>query len=218
MLDTIYTYRWELFILTEVVFWLCIALFIVARYFLGWYRVSVWILPIFIISVLADAALGWIDYQATGEFSTFQFIVIIFIIYAATSGLSDFKRLDAFIQRKVAKWKGEPEPQVTLKQPPKYGVEHARHERKGWYMHVMIFALAATIFVFLFGTSDQFEVSMLFDKDFYVAWWNDTDQGMYRDSALNQIMKTWFIILIVDAVISLSYTVSPRQKKETGQE
>lgn len=74
-MEWIYAHRYELFILIEVVFWACIALFIDARYILGWHRISVWIVPVFILSLLADVHLGWIDYQVTGEFSLFQFVV-----------------------------------------------------------------------------------------------------------------------------------------------
>jgi len=140
-MDWIATYLWELFIFVEVIFWLSIILFLILRYVLNWKHVSIWILPLFIASIIADIFLGWVDYQQTGEFSSFQIIIVIFVIYAVTSGRSDFQRLDGWVQRKIASWKGEPEPEPisTVKPVPKYGKEHAKHERHGWYSHAIIF-------------------------------------------------------------------------------
>lgn len=213
MAEFVQRYLWELFIITEIIFWLCIILFLLIRYVLGRQRISVWILPIFILSVVIDIYLGWVDYKVTGEFSIFQFIVVIFIIYAVTSGLSDFKRLDAYIQRKIAKWKGEPEPELAVKLPPKYGREHAKHERIGWYMHVAMFVFAQIVFFFLFGAHEQFTLSQLFDTEFYRLWWEHETFGAYQNMTLNQLVKVWFIVLIVDGIVSLSYTFSPRKEK-----
>lgn len=213
MVEFVHQYLWELFIAVEVVFWLCIVLFLLLRYVFNWRKVSVWILPIFILSVLADVYLGWVDYKATGEFSIFQFIIVIFVIYAVTSGLSDFRRLDAYIQRKIAKWKGQSEPELSVKLPPRYGREHARHERRGWYMHVLMFCLAQIVFFFLIGVHDEFTLNHLVEGEFYRLWWEDEAFGAYQDLTLNQLVKVWFIILIIDGIISLSYTFSPRKEK-----
>lgn len=102
-MEFVSTYLWELFIAVEVVFWLSIALFIILGYLLGWKKISIWILPLFIASIIADLFLGWIDYKQTGEFSIFQLIVLIFVVYAITSGYTDFRRLDVWIQQKIAK-------------------------------------------------------------------------------------------------------------------
>lgn len=208
-------YLWELLIVTEIIFWLLIGLFLLFRYVLGWKQLTKWMIPIFILTVVMDIYLGWVDYQTTGEFSIFQFIVIIFVVYALTSGLSDFRRLDAYIQRKVAKWKGQPEPEQPVNTPPKYGREHARHERISWLMHVAMFVLAQVAFVFLFGLRERVELRQFFDPDFYRLWWGDASLGAYRDITLNQLAQGWFVVLIVDGIISLSYTFSPRKEKKS---
>ncbi|HLS67419.1 MAG TPA: hypothetical protein VK029_10565 [Pseudogracilibacillus sp.] len=213
-MEFISTYLWELFIAVEVVFWLSIALFIILRYLLGWKKISIWILPLFIASVIADLLLGWVDYKQTGEFSTFQLIVLIFVVYAITSGYTDFRRLDAWIQQKIAKWKGLPEPDVSAKLPPKYGKEHARYERRGWYLHVLTFVLFLIIFYFLTGTDDAFKWDDLMNGQFYSDWWNNKGYGIYGDPILNQLTKVWFLVIIIDGIISLSYTFSPNKEKE----
>src|SRR5690625_1471276 len=118
LMEWIATYLWELFIFVEVIFWLLIILFLILRYILQWKSASIGILPLFVATIIADLFLGWVDYQQTGEFSLFQIIVVIFVIYAVTSGRSDFQRLDAWVQRKIAAWKGEPEPELTVKPVP----------------------------------------------------------------------------------------------------
>lgn len=213
MVEFVHQHLWELFIAIEIVFWLCIVLFVFLRYVLGLRKMSIWILPFFVASVLADAYLGWIDYKSTGEFSIFQFIIVITVIYAITAGVSDFRRLDAYIQRKVVKWKGEAELEISVKSPPKYGCEHARHERYGWYMHVVMFVVAQIAFFYLFGTRDQFSVDEWFAFEFYRTWLEDEALGAYEDVKLNQVVRAWFIVLIIDGIISLSYTFFPRKEK-----
>ncbi len=216
MAELVQRYLWELLIATEIVFWVCIAVFLLFRYVFGWRKAGVVILLLFLASLLADIYLGWVDYNLTGEFSVFQFIVVIVVIYAMTAGLSDFRRLDAYIQRKIAHWKGEPEPQISVPLPPKYGREHARYERRGWLMHVVMFVTAQAVFFFLFGTDGQFSFSQLVEADFYRLWWEDERFGAYQDETLNQLVKVWFIILIIDGIISLSYTFFPRKEKREG--
>lgn len=212
MFDFISTYRWELLIVTEIIFFASIAAFLVTRYFLGWRHLSVWLLPIFILSVLIDVYIGWVDYKVTGEFSKFQFIIIIFIVYAATSGLSDFRRLDVAIQRKVARWKGEPEPEISVKLPPKYGRAHAKHERKGWYIHLLIFTIVQCVMILFVGVSDQFTIEQLFEKEFYEALFDDSHHGIYANEGLNDLFKLWLVILVIDGVISFSYTFFPKKQ------
>ncbi len=209
------SFLWELLIVTEIIFWLLIGLFLLFRYVLGWKQFTKWMIPIFILTIVIDIYLGWVDYKMTGEFSIFQFIIIIFVVYALTSGLSDFRRLDAYIQRKVAKWKGQPEPEQSAKLPAKYGREHARHERNGWFMHIAMFVLAQVAFFLLFGLREGVALSQFIDPDFYRSWWGDASLGAYRDITLNQLVQVWFVVLVVDGIISLSYTFSPRKEKKT---
>lgn len=213
-MEFVSTYLWELFIAVEVVFWLSIALFIILRYLLGWKKISIWILPLFIASIIADLFLGWIDYKQTGEFSIFQLIVLIFVVYAITSGYTDFRRLDVWIQQKIAKWKGLPEPDVSWKLPPKYGKEHAKYERRGWYLHVLTFVLFLIIFYLLTGTNDAFQWDDLTRGQFYSDWWKNKREGIFGDPILNQITQVWFLIIIIDGIISFSYTFSPNKGKE----
>lgn len=205
---------WELFIAVEVVFWLSLGLFIIIRYVLGWKKVSIWIALIFIASVLVDLVLGWIDYKQTGEFSLFQFIIIIFVVYTITSGYTDFRRLDIALQRKIAKWKKQPEPDVTGKLPPKYGKAHAAYERRGWYLHVLTFFIFLIIFYFLTGVDVAFQWSDLLRKQFYADWWTDRGYGLFGDPIVNQITKLWFLVIVIDGIISFSYTFSPNKKEE----
>ena len=212
-MEWIATYLWELFIFVEVIFWLLIILFLILRYILQWKSASIGILPLFVATIIADLFLGWVDYQQTGEFSLFQIIVVIFVIYAVTSGRSDFQRLDAWVQRKIAAWKGEPEPELTVKPVPKFGKEHAKHERRGWYSHAISFVVILIMFYFVSGPHALFEWTDLFNPEFYQMWWTEEAHGLFAEETINQIVKVWLIILVIDGIISFSYTVSPRKEK-----
>jgi hypothetical protein len=78
--------------------------------------------------------------------------------------------------------------------PPKYGSEHARRERIGWYRHLLawIIGLALLFAMILFiGNSGQTE-------------------------SLQGLIKIWTLVLAIDFAISFSYTVWPRKNKSNS--
>src|SRR5699024_11293026 len=89
------------------------------------------------------------NYRQTGEIDTFQIVVFIFIIYACTFGISDFKKLDRYIKQTVGKWRKvdlltEKDRAVMEKQQnPKY---IARRYRLWWYGHTIAFIILTLFF------------------------------------------------------------------------
>jgi len=113
MMDFIVEHRWAFLISAEVLFWLLVVAVLVLRY---WYRLNKASLITLIILILNDLwiiALGIIDYRQTGQLSIFQFVVAGVILYAVIFGKKDIRRLDAYISRKVAGWKGESVPELA---------------------------------------------------------------------------------------------------------
>src|SRR5699024_1595298 len=62
-------------------------------------------LGLFLLFILFEGLLAYLIYRQTGEIDTFQVVIIIFIIYACTFGVGDFKKLDRYIKVKVGKWR-----------------------------------------------------------------------------------------------------------------
>lgn len=121
---------------------------------------------IFFSSFGLEALLAWVVYLQTGEISTFQIVILIFIVYACTFGISDFKRLDRYIKLKIGKWRGielltdeEKQKMVQAKDPEVI----ARRNRRWWYTHIFIFLIVHYIFWIKFGNHQHDFVYYLTD-------------------------------------------------------
>lgn len=106
-MDIILEHKWFFLIAAEIIFWVCAIAFLLLRYWYKLDKLSKLVFGIFIINDLWIALLAFIDYQRTGEFSIYQILIIIMIVYAMTLGKTDINKLDVFIKRKVAKRRGE---------------------------------------------------------------------------------------------------------------
>ncbi|MGR6007913.1 hypothetical protein ACT7CZ_00690 [Bacillus cereus] len=104
--------KWTFLIMAEAIFWISIICFLLLRYWFEFKKLSIAFFILFIVNDLWIATMGFFDYLNTGKFSNYQLIIVIIIVYALTYGKTDFRKLDAFIQKKVAKWKGNPIPEL----------------------------------------------------------------------------------------------------------
>ncbi len=104
-MDFILEYKWFFLIGAEVSFWVLSFAFLLMRYLFDLNRASFVVLGLIIVDNLFIAGLGLLDYTRTGEFSTYQFVAVAIIVYGITFGKRDFKRLDAYLKRKVMRWK-----------------------------------------------------------------------------------------------------------------
>jgi hypothetical protein len=75
----------------------------------------------------------------------------------------------------------------------KFGKEHARLERNAWLQHLLAWAIGCFI---LYG----------------IILWVDVES---RTEDLLQIIRWWSMVLGIDFLISISYTLSPRKQKES---
>jgi|SRR5690625_3076407 len=214
MQDFIITYQWEIFIGLEILSLLFLLAFLIIRYALKNQKLSHLFLGLFILPIVLEGILAIFVYQKTGIISTFQIIILLFIAYACTFGIIDFRNLDLFIKRKVGEWQGvdlltEAEKQrIKLNKNPKY---KAKQSRRWWYGHTIVFIIAHVIFWTFYGNSEH--DFMYYLTDF--SWWSDVQfgNGPFQHEMIDQISKLWILVYAIDTVISWSYTLFPAKEK-----
>jgi hypothetical protein len=210
--DFVLDNKWAFLILAEVIFWVSTLSFLIVRYWFNLKRLSTAFFVLFIVNDLWIATMGYFDYLRTGEFSAYQIIILIVIAYAFLYGKSDFQKLDSFIQRKVANWRGLPEPEIASVKPL-YGVEHAKQERKNLFGHLLVFTAFQVLFFFMFGLSDA--VSSIQLDTLFEDWYDQKETDLfYKNDTANNVTRIWALILAIDFVISLSYTIFPKKEKQ----
>ena len=100
------------------------------------------------------------------------------------------RQLIGWADRQVAyRFAGAPKP----RRPPRYGPEHARRERVGWYRHALAWAVGC---------------ALLLLACLLVGSW-------HRTTALTGTAAVWTVVLAIDFLISFSYTLWPRRERAT---
>lgn len=211
MIDFILDHKWYFFIAGEVVFWGSLIGFLLLRYGLNQEKLSKYSIVIWLISDLWLLTIGVLDYMRTGVIDTFQIIIFIFLIYAFTFGKKDFKNLDRFIKRKILQWKGtaQADENSDIKQEKLYGTAHAKKEAKGLGAHLLIYLVVMVIFTILFGFKSFHDFPAqegLGDMIGYI-----TGNGFFDHPAASRISGVWTLVLVVDAIYSLSFFIFPKR-------
>src|SRR5699024_853880 len=93
-----------LFISLEISSLIFIFAFMGARYFFAYHKVIIIFLSLLLLMMIVEGILDFLVYKVTGEINTFQIVVVIFLVYAATFGIYDFKKLDYTARVKIGKW------------------------------------------------------------------------------------------------------------------
>lgn len=94
--------KWFFLIGAEVSFWVLSVAFLALRYLFDLDRASLVILALIVLDNALIAGLGFLDYQRTGEFASYQIVAAAIVVYGLTYGKKDFRRLDAYLKRKLA--------------------------------------------------------------------------------------------------------------------
>lgn len=157
--------------------------------------------------MLLEGILAIFVYRETGEISTFQIVVLVFIVYACTFGISDFKKLDLLMKRKVGEWRKvnlltEADiKKIELHKDPKYQAK---------YGHTFVFIIAHCMFWIYYGNHEN--GLMYYLTDF--TWWGDVevDNGPFQHEMIGQVSRLWMLVFAVDTIISWSYTFFPSNK------
>lgn len=208
-------YQWEVFITIEILSVIALLSFGAIRYFFDKRKLSVGFIFLFIALLFVEGILAFIIYRMTGEFSTFQMVIIIFLIYACTFGINDFKKLDRWMREKVGKWRGtelltEKDYEIIAKnKDPKYV---AKKYRWSSFIHFIVFIIAQSIF-WLLGTDNIGEM-IAYIKDFSWVESGSAENSPYPNDTLYAIGILWGIIFIVDVIYSWSYTLFPSKPKD----
>lgn len=206
--------KWTFLITAEVIFWISILSFLTLRYWFKLQKVSIVFFFIFIINDLWIATMGFMDYLKTGEFSSYQVVILIVIFYALTYGKSDFRRLDGFMQINIAKLKGEPLPKLE-QHKELYGMEYAIHEWKKILGHILIFSIVHVALVLYFGLTTKLgDINSM--ESLFKLWFSDTQSSFpFNNQIANNFSRIWTLVLVIDTVITLSYTIFPKPIRKT---
>jgi len=212
--DFIVTYQWEFFIAIEILFFLSFLLFGFVRYFLNKPRLSLLFLGVFLSLLIIEAILALVIYRFTGEISSFQIIITLFVLYAFTFGIFDFMKLDRWMRQKIGGWRNielltaKDYEIIERNKDPKYIAKKYRHTST---IHLIVFIIGQAA-LWIHGTGN---VDALLEYIRDLSWFQTGDylDSPYANETTYSIGMLWTIIFFVDFVWSWSYTFFPSNKK-----
>ncbi|MGE7543617.1 hypothetical protein [Sporosarcina sp. FSL K6-3508] len=211
-MDVILDYNWELFISLEVLSLGSLIFFGIFRYFFKKPQFSLMFIFLFLFLLIIEGLLGLYVYRQTGEISTFQIVIIIFIIYAFTFGITDFIKLDRWMRKKVGKLRGvelltdKDYEIIERNSNPKY---IAKKYRVSSYIHLVLFITVQAI-LWVIGTESLAEIKMYL-SDFSWLGNENAKESPYPNDAAFAIGVIWGIVFIADFIYSWSYTLFPKK-------
>ncbi len=97
-------YRWLILAALEVLAWTSTFFMFYARYRLksdAWFRIGV-VLTV-LTGVIPQIGMGIINYIGTREIDLFTVVIVALIVYGATAGKKDIRRLDVWMQKKFGR-------------------------------------------------------------------------------------------------------------------
>jgi hypothetical protein len=171
-----------LIIVCEIAFWLFVLAGLVTRYILKMKPLGGLLL---LCTPLIDLILIFatiIDLRDGDKASVVHGLAAVYIGVTIAYG----KRMIQWADERFAYWfaKGD---KPTSK--PKYGTEHAKYERQGWYRSLLGWTIGnALIFMIIFLVNDH-----------------------ERTKELYKVVGVWTSILVVDFLWSFSYTIFPKK-------
>lgn len=207
-------HSWDLFIGLEATSSIFLLLFLVSRYAFMKERLGRLFLGLFILCIILEVIIAWFVYQEAGEIDTFQIVIVIFVVYAFTFGIADFKKLDRFIKKHVGKRRGldllseEDKWKMAEGKDPKL---IARKNRRWWYVHAAVFITVHFIFWQLYGNQEHGLIYYLED----LSWFGEEDfiNAPFTGEMINAVSRLWIIVFVVDMIISWSHTLFPANSK-----
>lgn len=214
-MDLLVQYKWGIFITLEVLSLVSLLVFCGVRYFLDKRKLSNLFIFLFLFFLFLEALLALLIFQWTGEVSTIQIVIAVFLLYACTFGIADFKKLDRWMREKIGKIRGirlltdDDYRIITRNRDPKY---LAKKYRWSSTIHLIVFIIVQYIF-WSMGTTDIHEM-ISYLKD--LSWF---ETGHYEDSpypneAIYAVGMIWTVIFVVDFIWSWSYTILPAKRQD----
>lgn len=213
MIEFVLDYKWYFFIAGEIIFWGSLIGFLMLRYAFNLKKLSKYAVVLWLASDLWLVTIGILDYIRSGTIDRFQIIIVIIVIYALTAGKKDFKRLDRWIQKKVAHWKGQAAPEFDDEFGQRLnGKEYAKSERKKFYVHFLIFIGIHVCFILFFGYDPSSLLELIRDLD-ALDKENSSKQVVKLINGISGISAIWSLILVIDFVYSFSYTIWSKKER-----
>ncbi|WP_042143420.1 hypothetical protein [Paucisalibacillus sp. EB02] len=213
-MNFIVEYQWEIFIFAEVLSLGTLLLFGVVRYFFSKRKLSLIFILLFLILLMLEATLALFIYRETGEISTFQIVIIIFIIYACTFGISDFKKLDRWMRLRIGNWRGidllTEKDRYLMKQQrdPRYIAKRYRYSS---IIHLLVFVIAQGIF-WAYGLSGL-DQALNYLTDLTWIGTENFHETPYPNDFIYGISLVWGLVFIIDFIYSWSYTIFPSKQR-----
>lgn len=214
-MDILESYQWEIFITLEVASWLCLLLFGVLRYVMDKRRISLGFILSFVVLIGLEGLLALLIYQKTGIISDFQIVILIFVAYAITFGVSDFKKLDRWMRKRIGQWRGKQlltDKDIYIMKRNKDPQYIAKKYRISSIIHTVIFLTVQTG-LWIYGTNN-FDEIVEFIQDLSWIGTEDATQTPYPNDVLYGLSLVWGIVFVVDLIYSWSYTFFPSQNKD----
>lgn len=213
-MDFLIQYQWEIFIAAEILSFACLIGFGVVRYLLDKRQLSSTFLLLFIVFLVIEAMLALLLYNKTGEIETFQIVVMIFLLYACTFGILDFKKLDRWMRMKIGKWRGvelltpKDLEKMARQKDPRY---IAKKYRMSSMIHLFVFVVIQAAF-WIYGTSG---LGQIIDYMQDLSWigTENVAETPYANEVLYRVSLIWGIVFVVDFIWSWSYTFFPAKEK-----
>lgn len=127
-----------------------------------------------------------LDIRRGGEATVLDALAGVYLGVSVGFGKSMIRWAD---QRFAHRFAGGPPPPPK----PRYGKAHAARERAGWVRHVLAWAVGCALLLLV--------VVVIGD--------------LGRTGALMHTAQLWTLVLVIDGIISLSYTIRPRRDPAT---
>ncbi|MEU0506905.1 2TM domain-containing protein [Nocardia sp. NPDC005998] len=170
----------------EIGFWALLLLGLAVRYLTSARQLSTILLACVPLVDVVLLAVSVIDLRTGGQAGTAHGLAAIYIGVSVAFGP---QMIDWADQRFAYRFAGGPRPE----RPPKTGRAHAARERSQWFRHLAAYVVAAgvlAVFTLLVG---------------------DTA----RTAPLWMVLGPWGIVVVIDFLISFSYTFAPRREKSS---
>jgi peptidoglycan/LPS O-acetylase OafA/YrhL len=169
----------------EIMFWVLVLGGLVCRYIFQKKKLGAFFLWSTPIVDLVILLVTIVDLRNGG---TADFVHGLAAIYIGVTFVFGKSMIDWADKRFAHRYNNGPEPQ----KPPKYGKTHAKKERKQWIQHLFAWMIGCGLLsILIWVTGDE----------------SRTSQLMYT-------ISLWTIILVIDFLISFSYTIWPRENKK----
>ncbi|WP_223069739.1 hypothetical protein [Paenibacillus caui] len=170
----------------EIAFWLFVLAGLVCRYLLRLNKTGMVLLLLTPVVDLILLGVTVVDLQRGAAAGFAHGLAAVYIGVSITYGHRMVRWADIRFAHRFA---GGPAPVKKAK----FGKEHARNQRHGWFLHLVSWAIGCSL---LYGI---------------ILWVNEDSQT----EALLQVIRLWSVVLVIDFLISFSYTLWPRVPKET---